>query len=306
MRKSLCTVGIALLLTTLAPAALVGCADDAGQSSANATEVQRLGQFEVFEGVDDQFYFRLVANNGEIVLASEGYTRRSSAEAGIASVKAHGIDRENYRLLENQAGDYYFNLVARNNQVIGTSEAYASLSNAERGADTVQGIVASLVDTPVDDEVRVAIEKGAEGALLGAVHGSESDYPFTYVEAELSPGEEVTMDLIREKFAAEVDNDPDADKPLAELYGMVGSDWRTTAEICHDAEDAEYNGYTEDCAALMELDHALEANLTDIQAFYFGRVGGPDYVDGVAVSILIVGRTPGGKLAGVRTITIWT
>lgn len=306
MRKSLCTAGIALLLTTLAPAVLVGCADDAGQSSANATEAQRLGQFEVFEGVDGQFYFRLVANNGEIVLASEGYTRRSSAESGIASVKAHGADRENYRVLENQAGDYYFNLVARNNQVIGTSEGYASLSNAERGADTVQRIVTSLVDVPVDDEVRTAIEKAAEAAVQGAVHGSESDYPYTYVEAELGPGEEVTMDLIREKFAAAVDDDPDTDKPLAELYGMERSDWETTADICHDAEDAEYNGYTEDCAVLMDLDQALAANLTDIKAFYFGRVGGPDYVDGVAVSIIIVGRTPEGKLAGVRTIAIWT
>ena len=305
MRKPLCTLGIALVLTAVAPAALTGCAEDPGQSSANATEVQR-GQFEVFEGADGQYYFRLVANNGEIVLASEGYTRRSSAEAGVASVMAHGIDRDNYQVLENQAGEYYFNLVARNNQVIGTSESYVSRSNAERGVDTVQGIVASLADAPVDDEVRVAIEKGAEGAWLGAVHGSESDYPFTYVEAELGPGEEVTMDLIREKFADEVDGDPDTDKPLAELYGMEDADWRTTAEICHDPEEAEYNGYTEDCAALMELDHALEANLTDIRSFYFGRVGGPDYVDGVAVSIIIVGRTPGGKLAGVRTITIWT
>lgn len=51
------------------------------------------------------------------------------------------------------------------------------------------------------------------------------------------------------------------------------------------------------------LDAAVDANLTDIEVFYYG---GPGYVDGVAVSIIIVGRTPNGNLAGVRTIAIWT
>ena len=148
------------------------------------------------------------------------------------------------------------------------------------------------VDGPLEEGMMFQVQSQTGQVMLARVAGLTD--------------EEVTMDLIREKFADEVDGDPDTDKPLADLYGMEEADWRTTAEICLDPEEAEYNGYTEDCAALMELDHALEANLTDIRSFYFGRVGGPDWVDGVAVSIIIVGRTPGGKLAGVRTITIWT
>ena len=36
-------------------------------------------KFQVFKGIDNQFYFRLKAQNGEIILASEAYTAKQSA-----------------------------------------------------------------------------------------------------------------------------------------------------------------------------------------------------------------------------------
>lgn len=42
--------------------------------------------FEVFVGKDDQFYIRLRAGNGRILLTSEGYTRLSSAEDTVAGI----------------------------------------------------------------------------------------------------------------------------------------------------------------------------------------------------------------------------
>ncbi|MDL2205536.1 YegP family protein [Eubacteriales bacterium OttesenSCG-928-N13] len=43
-------------------------------------------KFEIFTGKDEQFYFHLKAKNGQIVLASEGYTAKESAFKGIQSV----------------------------------------------------------------------------------------------------------------------------------------------------------------------------------------------------------------------------
>ena len=40
--------------------------------------------------------------------------------------------------------------------------------------------------------------------------------------------------------------------------------------------------------------------------FYFGSRGAAGAVDGTAVSVLLVGRTPSGNYAGVRTLAIWT
>jgi uncharacterized protein YegP (UPF0339 family) len=304
MSKSLRTLGLALFVSALTPAVITGCGDGVDQVTENTRE--RKGQFEIFEGEDGQFYFRLLAGNGENILRSEGYVRRSGAENGIASVKVNGIDAQRYDVQENVAGEHYFNLVARNGEIIGTSEGYASRSNAERGVETVVKVVEGLVERPLDVEVREAIETAVDGVWYGALHGSESDYPIDYVEASLEADQEITIDLIREKFGHLVDDDPEADAPLADMFGEVTSDWQTVAEICLDPEDAEYNGYTEDCAAFSELDAALGENLTDIQTFHFGTYGGPGNVEGVRVLIFIVGRTPDGKLAGVRTITIWT
>ena len=60
------------------------------------------------------------------------------------------------------------------------------------------------------------------------------------------------------------------------------------------------------CVQMRDFEAVLEANLSDIQVFYFGADGEPGNVEGTGVSIFIVGRSPKGNLVGVRTIAIWT
>lgn len=43
-----------------------------------------MAKFEVFEGVDAKIYFRLRADNGEIVAQSEGYASRENARRGVS------------------------------------------------------------------------------------------------------------------------------------------------------------------------------------------------------------------------------
>lgn len=53
----------------------------------------QLPKYEVFRSEKDgQFYFRLRAESGEIVLDSEGYTAKESANKGILSVGANAPD----------------------------------------------------------------------------------------------------------------------------------------------------------------------------------------------------------------------
>jgi len=44
-------------------------------------------KFNLKEGNDGKIYFNLTATNGEIILASQGYASKASAENGIESVK---------------------------------------------------------------------------------------------------------------------------------------------------------------------------------------------------------------------------
>ncbi len=43
--------------------------------------------FEIFNTINGGYYWRIKANNGEILCHSEVYTTRQAAEAGIEAVK---------------------------------------------------------------------------------------------------------------------------------------------------------------------------------------------------------------------------
>ncbi|MBT5551646.1 MAG: DUF1508 domain-containing protein [Nitrospina sp.] len=47
----------------------------------------RHGKFKVFRGKNRQYYFHLIAPNGEIIASSEGYKSRAGAMNGIRSIK---------------------------------------------------------------------------------------------------------------------------------------------------------------------------------------------------------------------------
>jgi hypothetical protein len=101
-------------------------------------------KFQVFEGNDEQFYFRLRAQNGEIILQSEGYESKVGAEMGVGSVKRHAGNRKNYEIRNAKDGQCYFVLRAWNGmmagQVIGISELYENIKNAESGIHSVQAV----------------------------------------------------------------------------------------------------------------------------------------------------------------------
>jgi len=52
------------------------------------------GKFEIFVGADNQFYFHLKAENGEIIAASQGYSTKQSAEVGIDAIKRIAQDAQ--------------------------------------------------------------------------------------------------------------------------------------------------------------------------------------------------------------------
>jgi uncharacterized protein len=95
-------------------------------------------KFQVFQSTaNSQYYFRLKAANGEIILKSEGYVAKASCTNGIASVKVNAPIDARYERKENN-GKFSFNLKATNGEIIGTSESYTSMSSRENGIDSVK------------------------------------------------------------------------------------------------------------------------------------------------------------------------
>lgn len=105
-------------------------------------------KFQIFIGNDNQFYFRLKAANGEIVLGSEGYSSKSGCQNGIQSVRTNApLDQRYYRRTASD-GSFYFTLNAANREVIGKSEMYTTKAARDNGIEVVKKIAPGA---PVED-----------------------------------------------------------------------------------------------------------------------------------------------------------
>ena len=106
------------------------------------------GKFELYRDKAGEFRFRLKAGNGQIILASEGYKQRASADNGIESVRKNSADDSRFERTETKSGKHRFNLKASNGQVIGTSESYESSSARENG---IASVAKNAPDAKVED-----------------------------------------------------------------------------------------------------------------------------------------------------------
>ena len=95
-------------------------------------------KFEIEKASDGQFYFRLKAGNGEIILSSEQYKAKASAQGGIDSVKANAALDASYERSTSSSAQPYFVLKATNGETLGRSQMYSSTSSMEKGIESVK------------------------------------------------------------------------------------------------------------------------------------------------------------------------
>lgn len=96
---------------------------------------------------NSQYYYRLKARNGEIILSGEGYTSKQSCLNGIASVKANAPYDSRYER-KNEFNNYTFNLKATNGEIIGRSENYTTSTGRENGVEAVKSVAPTA---PIED-----------------------------------------------------------------------------------------------------------------------------------------------------------
>ncbi len=91
------------------------------------------GWFELSKSGDGQCRFVLKAGNAETILVSELYKTKDAAKKGIASVQKNSALDARYEKKETASGKFFFNLKAGNNQIIGTSQMYATAQSRDAG-----------------------------------------------------------------------------------------------------------------------------------------------------------------------------
>ncbi|OIN59672.1 YegP family protein [Arsenicibacter rosenii] len=97
-----------------------------------------MGKFVIKTRKNGEYQFNLKATNGQVILASEGYTTRAACENGIESVKKNAPDDDRFDRKESSNGKFYFNLKAGNGQVIGSSEMYETVASRDNGIESVK------------------------------------------------------------------------------------------------------------------------------------------------------------------------
>ena len=119
--------------------------------------------------LDQPYHWVLKAPNHEVILKSENYASKHGALNGIESTQKHCPFDENYQRLEASDASHYFNLKAKNHEIIGTSETYTTKVMRDHGIEAVKnyGITSYIKDETGSDNGDVGL-----GATL--VLGSES------------------------------------------------------------------------------------------------------------------------------------
>jgi len=96
-----------------------------------------MSKVEIFQGKDG-FYFRIVEENGSVVLISESYTTRANAKKGAESVlrnvnSSSGVVR---KIAKN--GKHFFVVrSSKNGKILGKSSPYSSQTGREWGITKV-------------------------------------------------------------------------------------------------------------------------------------------------------------------------
>ena len=97
-----------------------------------------MGKFEITSRKNGEFQFNLKASNGQVILTSQGYKTKASCLNGVESVKKNSQEAKRFEVKVSSNGKPFFNLMATNGQVIGTSQMYASEATMKNGIASVK------------------------------------------------------------------------------------------------------------------------------------------------------------------------
>lgn len=96
-----------------------------------------MGKFVISIRKNGDFQFNLKATNGQVILSSQGYKSKASCLNGVESVKKNSQNIERFEKKVAANGKPYFNLMATNGQIIGSSQMYASEVTCNNGIASV-------------------------------------------------------------------------------------------------------------------------------------------------------------------------
>ena len=96
-----------------------------------------MGSFKISKQSNGEYYFNLLAGNGQVILTSESYGTKANCLNGIESVKINSRHEDRFETLTSKDGRPYFVLKAVNGKIIGNSQMYGSAESCKSGIESV-------------------------------------------------------------------------------------------------------------------------------------------------------------------------
>lgn len=104
--------------------------------------------FEIFEGQEGGWFFRLKSSDGEQILASQPYSTKADAEQGVASVRVNASVHAHYDRRQTPTG-FWFVINSATHRIIGRSATYPTAAARDAGMLLVK---TDAVGATVDDQ----------------------------------------------------------------------------------------------------------------------------------------------------------
>lgn len=106
------------------------------------------GYYELVRVPSGQYQFQLKTDKGELILCSERYASKASAENGILSVQLNAACPEQYEHKQNSPQECYFVLKSKSLKVIASSQGYPSNSALQIAVNAAMlcGCTGKIVD----------------------------------------------------------------------------------------------------------------------------------------------------------------
>lgn len=107
-----------------------------------------MGKFVVSTRKNGEFQFNLVAGNGQVILASEGYATKAACMNGIESVRKNA-EAGRFETKISKDGKHFFNVKSTNGQIVGNSEMYESEAGCANG---IASVTKNAPEATIDDQ----------------------------------------------------------------------------------------------------------------------------------------------------------
>jgi uncharacterized protein YegP (UPF0339 family) len=109
----------------------------------------KMEKFVIRKKTTGEFQFDFIDKEGNIILRSGTYTRKTMCINGIESVKRNSKDNSKFNLKKSPNDEPYFNLKSFNGKILGVSKIFEDKSSRN---NSIESLKSKALEAPIEDQ----------------------------------------------------------------------------------------------------------------------------------------------------------